>query len=136
MKITGKYKKIKFRDGTTGDLHRLIMENHIGRQLERKEVVHHINGNKSDNRIENLQLMTLSEHNSLHYKPRKQTSKTKKLLSKINQGSKHPQSKLTESQIIEIRASNKSHRALGKKYGVCHVLIGQIKRKERWRHVK
>lgn len=43
------------------------MEQKIGRKLERNEIVHHINGNTRDNRIENLQLMTLSEHTKLHY---------------------------------------------------------------------
>jgi hypothetical protein len=43
-------------------LHRIVMENHIGRLLEPDEDVHHINGDAFDNRIENLELMTHSEH--------------------------------------------------------------------------
>lgn len=37
--------------------HRLVMARKVGRQLRATETVHHINGNKSDNRLENLQIM-------------------------------------------------------------------------------
>lgn len=52
-------------------LHRLIMENHIGRLLRENEVVHHIDGNKINNKIENLMLLTNSEHSRLHSEMRK-----------------------------------------------------------------
>jgi hypothetical protein len=46
--------------------HRHIMEQHLGRKLTTNEVVHHINENKLDNRLENLQLMTRAQHMKHH----------------------------------------------------------------------
>ncbi len=51
--------------------HRLIAESKIGRYLYDDEVVHHVNENKHDNRIGNLEIMTASEHNRLHANKRK-----------------------------------------------------------------
>lgn len=50
--------------------HILVMESLLGRHLYKNECVHHINENRSDNRKENLQLMTKSEHMSFHTKKR------------------------------------------------------------------
>lgn len=46
--------------------HRLVVEEHIGHYLDKDMDVHHINGIKDDNRIENLMVLTHSEHTILH----------------------------------------------------------------------
>lgn len=50
--------------------HRYVMEQHLKRYLKPDEVVHHLNDNKLDNRIENLEVMTRSEHSSHHGRTR------------------------------------------------------------------
>jgi len=46
--------------------HRWIMEKHLKRPLERHEVVHHINEDKKDNRIENLEIVPFGYHSTHH----------------------------------------------------------------------
>lgn len=60
-------------------LHRMIMEEHLGRKLLKTEMVHHKNGDKTDNRIKNLEIMLQSEHAKKHYKSDKKTGRFKKL---------------------------------------------------------
>ena len=58
--------------------HILVMEEKIGRYITRNEVVHHKNKKRDDNRIDNLELMTVKAHASFHLKERWAKKKEKK----------------------------------------------------------
>jgi hypothetical protein len=62
------YIEITMGENKGRSVHVVLMEEKIGRRLYANECVHHINNMRDDNRIENLKLMTRSEHSKLHAK--------------------------------------------------------------------
>ena len=66
--------------------HTVVMERKIGRYLSENEVVHHINHDKTDNRIENLMLMDKREHLSMHMKERHTKRRNATLTSCLSSG--------------------------------------------------
>jgi HNH endonuclease len=47
--------------------HRFVMERHLGRALSSEEVVHHIDGDKANNALENLEVLSRAAHTRLHF---------------------------------------------------------------------
>jgi hypothetical protein len=60
-----KYKRIKLKNGKTNDEHRILWEKEYG-PIKKGYELHHINGDGKDNHLENLLLVTRSEHMIIH----------------------------------------------------------------------
>lgn len=111
--------------------HNLVMEEHLGRELKfygyknkNNEVCHHIDRNKLNNDISNLQLMTEKEHFELHKKEDGYSLKAGRTRSLFN-----------ESEANKIReiynTTNKSQSTIAKDYGVSQSVISSIINKRR-----
>lgn len=81
------YRLIKMPDHERADSkgyvleHILVFERETGIKVPKNCCIHHLNGNKSDNRIENLCLMLTSAHTVYHNLGRKLSEETKKKIS-------------------------------------------------------
>lgn len=106
------------KDGQRFDfrVHRLVAEAFLENK-ENKKIINHINGIKTDNRVENLEWCTESENTAHAVKNR--LIKTK----------------LTDNQVLEIFKSKLSNRKLGKQYGVNGSIIWRIKNKKAYKHL-
>lgn len=108
-------------------IHRLVMLAFIGECPDGHEV-NHINGIKSDNRLENLEYCT-RQQNALHLS---------KILNK-NRGEVHNMAKVNDSIVREIRrlaTTGLSQREIGRIFGISRSNTGAIIRRFLWPHVE
>ena len=126
--MTSQYHRIRTGRKATRDEHRLLMEQLLGRRLDRFEVVHHINGDGMDNRITNLEVMSLSDHTRLH-----QIGRPGEVF-----GCKVWTAKLTEQNVLAIREYlewGATERWLAGIFGVSRRAIRDIKAGNSWKHI-
>ena len=134
-----RYKKIKLSDGTTRDEHRLIMERRIGRRLSSDELVHHINGDPRDNRIENLKIISRSEHARLHAPDNREMAirlhNPITLMKSIHSGLGNHGNKLSKRQVVEILRRirlGQSQRNIAIELNIKRHIIDNIMRGRSW----
>lgn len=131
-------------------IHRLVLETFVGINPD-KPFCNHIDGNKENNYIENLEWCTHSENmkhaietglinNKGEESPnfgKSRSEEWKKEQSKRMKGENHPRSKLTEKNVIEIRVDLNegilTQREIAEKFGVTQTIISNIKTGKRWK---
>ena len=114
------YKTIT-RNGKRKPAHVVLTEEFLGRPLRENEVVHHINGEKDDNRLANLQVMDRAEHTRLHASGVTPNAETLEKLSRSHKGKPSANRKLTEEQvrgIAEMLRDGISARKIAEKFPV------------------
>lgn len=99
MAITNHGYRVFSRNGKNVYEHRDVMEKHLGRKLETFEIVHHIDRNKLNNLLENLEIVCKADHNRHHYfsNPKKIEYWKKNIMSKGVQARICIQTKIPEA---------------------------------------
>lgn len=110
-------------------VHRLVLENFNPVDGMENLQVNHKDGNKRNNKLENLEWVTCSENNKHKYSIGLASQK----------GEKNNASKLSEKEVLEIidmlLSKKYTQKEIGDKYGVGADCVGAIKRKENWKYL-
>ena len=131
--------KIKTINGKQIPEHRAVIEELLDIKLNKNQVVHHINGNKKDNRPENLQVMDWREHSRLHASRMAQTPEKRRKISEARKGKPNTLARQLKDDQVEaiVRALSKgaSITALAAEYGISDHVIRNIRDGKTYRDV-
>lgn len=114
-------------------VHRLVLEAFYCFPFNNEMQVNHINGDKGDNRLENLEWMTPGENT--------REANKRGLGHQMNQdGEKNSMSSLTEEQVIEIiketkKPNRRSDEKIAEEYNVTRKTISNIRRNITWKYI-
>ena len=122
-------------------IRKAIYEDHHKCCILKGNVVHHINEDKTDNRISNLRLMTLGQHTTLHNTGRVYTEETRRKMSESLSGEKHPnwgthRSEETKKRISESNIGKKHTEETMVKMSKSHNKTGYYRVSKRKAHTK
>lgn len=123
--MRGQYLALHLGSKYTESIHSLVALTFIGPRPKGFEVGHK-DGNRFNNSVSNLEYITP-----------KQNSEIKNSHSTMIRGEKHPKTKLTSQQILEIRnLRGKMHqRLIAAKFGIGQDAVSKIQLRKRWNHV-
>ena len=122
------YKSESVKDTSYPLVHRLAVEAFIG-PIPEGHQVNHKNGNRSDNRLENLEIVTASANN-LHMWRELNRSK--------DVGSQHPRSVLTEADVLRIREQHlfgAKQTDIAQIFGIDKTTVRDIVHRRHWTHI-
>ena len=131
--------KIKTINGRKIPEHRAVIEELLGITLDKNQVVHHINGDKKDNRPENLEVMDWREHSRMHASRMVQTPEKLRKVSEARKGKPNTPARQLKDEQVEaiVRAISEGMNvtALAAKYGVSDHVIRNIRDGKTYRDV-